>query len=324
MNNKKSKQGKKRANNEFENLSNLINLFKYVINDRIKLIYKVFEYHFNDVKREDIINNKEILLGLWKYWLIDNFRDLNYKLKGGNIKFINDKGEEEIWKKWKEHKYKDYEYILSILEIDNYFYNPKVWEQFIKDYDDLVNDKKMFKGWHIEDTSIAKFSKKGNKIISTIENYVKKDENLDINDIIKNVQKLTKELKEVKREKEELKMKIIKPKSKAISDLAEYCLKYAIEKNGIPTSRDLEKGGMYKKSKWDSLMNDYEFVIILLALLKEKEKDIPTELYMSINNKFYKILERIQKKEGTEKSYAMPFNDNMAGEYNDDEYNEGV
>ena len=182
MNNKKSKQGNKRANNKFEPLYNSIKLLQYITNEKIKLIYKVFEYHFNDVKREDIINNKEILLGLWKYWLMNNFRDLNYKVKVSKVKVRNDKGKVEIWEKWKEHKYKDYEYILSILEIDNYFYNPKVWEQFIKDYDDMININKVREDWNDKKIPIAKYSKKGNKIISFFEN-------LDLHEFINITQK---------------------------------------------------------------------------------------------------------------------------------------
>ena len=187
MNNKKSKQGNKRANNKFEPLYNSIKLLQYITNEKIKLIYKVFEYHFNDVKREDIINNKEILLGLWKYWLMNNFRDLNYKVKVSKVKVRNDKGKVEIWEKWKEHKYKDYEYILSILEIDNYFYNPKVWEQFIKDYDDMININKVREDWNDKKIPIAKYSKKGNKIISFFEN-------LDLHEFINITQKTYEEL----------------------------------------------------------------------------------------------------------------------------------
>ena len=140
--------------------------------------------------------------------------------------------------------------------------------------------------------------------------------------------KFYKSLSEKQQEKfdqeiEVMRKKIITPKGYEIDDLVKYYIDIAIQKKGVPATRDLEKSSEYKKDKWNKkILKNYDFVLKLnteLLLLSRKWKYKDSRWFKELFEYWQKELLLAQKRDkiSSLKSHAKEFNDNIRTDEND-------
>jgi len=180
-------------------LNTILNINYYLLNHNLYLIEDAFNLIKNDITKLNF--NENIIQGLWRYYLLTEYKDLNYKSYKKKIKIAVD-GKNEEWEINRQKKWEKYDYFVCILKIGRWIYQPIVKELFNKWINNLLQTNKTREYWNYKLINLEKLADFGNKIISELRNL---KPNRLLSEIGKIGIKLKKENDTIKREIEDYK-----------------------------------------------------------------------------------------------------------------------
>lgn len=321
-------------------INKIIEINKYKINKGMNILDSVYLTYAKDLAGLRKKYDHKMLLGLWRFYILENYNKLQYqrdhnlsdniKSYGGfKIVFSNEKIE-------KPQKWEDMDYYYCLLSIDHSFYNPVIIENFKKWLNELSKRKALLRYWNTDDlVDLNTLSDHGNRIIEIFKN-------LDINTFDKSYHDLIKEKKKYERKEKimmkkhynlneknkklESKLNKILPEDKKTENLVKYFINIALKIKKMPSYRQLAYEG-FNASSWHAKMNDVYFMSFLFNSIEKKlnrlkKSSTVKDTLIFIKNECLIRLENISpkkdKKAGLTSAKKPDYDDDISKEIQDE------
>jgi len=318
-------------------LKKILEINQYILRKSIKIIDDTFKIHKPDFKKIKIEYCEHDLKGLWRYYILEKYDKLEFQYDNRVLDVhtitVEDNFGEVVEISRPELGWEEFDYYYCLLRIDRSFYNPVVSENFINWLNHIIIGNNIMARWNVDNLiQIASLVEYGNKIIELFEN-------LKIDNYIKGVSEINKELIKSKKsvnsneklldktqkkyERLEKKLFDIKPETNKIEDLVKYYITIAISIERLPSIELLAKLKLSKaswhKKLWDSVFLGMLLKNVMAKLKNKRIKKTNMATYESIQNF---ILDRVDdmknhnsKNAGSTLKSKPDYNDNISDDY---------